>query len=141
MSRNTLVKLRIPKQDREDFGYFALNVTAANDWAQHLPVANTRAVGKQLHEVLHQLNRIELAPEVRFSILEALRPNALVALSSLSNRFLNQPLVMPEEPRQTAALAEALYSELCSAYTIVAIQAIQQRDSIREKNPARLVCE
>lgn len=141
MSRDAPVKLRVPRQDLQKLDAFQLSVQAAQDWAQGLPVTNARQVAQQLQAVLGQLNRVEMRPEMRFGIAEALRPSLLVATASLSKRFLKQPLVMPEVPRQLAQLTENLYSLAATAYTITAIQAMQQRDSIREMNPARLVCE
>jgi cyclic-di-GMP-binding protein len=141
MSRNTPIKLRIPRQDLEDFKFFGLSADAAQEWAQNLPVANTLAVAQQLRDVITALNRIALAPEVRYEIMEVLRPILSVALPNLSRHYLNQSLVMPEEPRQMAALADSLNSASCTAYTIVAVHALQQRDSIRHTSPARLLGE
>ncbi len=141
MSRNTPVKLRIPRQDLRDFEFFPLSVEAARTWAHTLPITSSGQAAQQLRAVITQLNRIELAPELRFNILEELRPALLVATASLSRRFLKQPLVMPEEPRQMAELADNLYALAGAAYTIVAVHAIQQRESIRQVNAARLACE
>ena len=141
MVSNTPIKLRIPRQDLQEFTLFQLNADAAQVWAQGLPVTNTRSVVHQLREAVSDLNRVQLAPEARYNIMEVLRPNLDVALSNLSKRFLNQPLVMPEEPQQMTELADTLYSAISTAYTIVAIQAIAQRDSIRGTSPARLTCE
>ncbi|MCB1676563.1 MAG: hypothetical protein KDI01_09740 [Halioglobus sp.] len=141
MVGSTPVKLKIPRQDLAAFNLFPLNAEAAQSWAQGLPVTNTRAVVQQLRQALGELNRIALAPELRYNIVEAVRPSLEVAVSNLSRRFLKQPLVMPEEPRQMAALAEELLNMLGTAYIIVAIEAITHRDSIRDTNPARLACE
>lgn len=141
MSSDAPVKLRVPRQDLQALDAFQLTVHAAQDWAQGLPVTNARQVGRQLRDVLAQLNRVEVRPELRFGILEALRPSLLVASASLGKRFLQQPLVMPPEPRQLAELTDDLYSLAATGYTITAVHTMQQRDSIREVNPARLVCE
>ncbi len=135
------IKLKLPRQELQAFNLFRPNGEAARSWAQGLPVANTRSVAAQLRQALDDLNRVKLPPETRFGILEALRPNLHVALTNLSRRYLNQPLVMPEEPRQLAEVAFGLGAAACTAYTIVAIEAIRQQDAIRDMNPARLVCE
>lgn len=141
MVSNTPIKLSIPDQDLQRFTLFQLDADAAHNWAQGLPVTNTRTVVHQLREAMSDLNRVQLAPEVRYDVMEALRPNLEVALTNLGKRFLNQPLVMPEEPQQMTELADTLYSMITTGYTIVAIQAIQQRDSIHNTSPARLTCE
>ncbi len=141
MGSDAPIKLRIPRQDLETFSLFPLDAHAARSWARGLPVTNTHTAVSQLRHALSDLNRTRVAPEVRYGILEALRPGVEVAVANLSRRFLNQPLVMPEEPRQSAEQADALCSLVCTAYTITATEALRQRDSIREINPARLVCE
>lgn len=141
MSRDHPLKLRLPRQDQQGFDYFPLSVEAARQWAGGLPVTSSSIVAGQLEAVIGRLNRLELKPELRFSIMEALRPTLLVTATSLSRRFLRQPLVMPQEPRQMAELVDNLYQLAGTAYTLVAVHTIQHRDSIREVNAARLACE
>ena len=141
MSSETPIKLRIPRQELQHFDFFPLTVDAAQQWAQDLPVTSSSLVAQQLRAALSQLNQVELAPELRFGILEELRPALLVAVASLARRFLKQPLVMPEEPRQMAELADNLHELAGIGYTIVAVHAIQRRQSIRQVNAARLACE
>jgi len=141
MTEQSPIKLHLPTQDLSSFSHFALNAEAAHNWALGLPVANTRKVVNELRAAIDDLNRVEVPPLSRFNILEALRPRLLVALSTLTKRFLNQPLVLPEEPQQLAEVVSDLYSQACTAYTIVAITTIQRSDTIRDVNPARLACE
>lgn len=138
---STPIKLRIPEQDLEQFSLFDLTAEAADTWAQNLPVTNTKAVVQQLRQALEDLNRVQISPDVRFGIMEVLRPSLHISLTALAKRFLNQPLVLPEEPSQMSELASTLYRLATTAYTIVALQAIQQRESLHTINPAKLVCE
>jgi hypothetical protein len=141
MDRTSTIKLRIPNQDLELLPDFELNAQAAAIWALNLPVNNTKLVVQQLRHVIHTLNRVAMAPATRFNIMEALTPNLQVSLAALSKRFLNQPLVLPEEPRQMSELANTVLVLATTAYTIVAVHTIQQRDNIQGVNPAKLVCE
>ena len=141
MVSNTSIKLKIPPQNLQDFPLFQLNADAAHAWVQSLPITNTHSAAQQLRHAISDLNHVKLTPEIRYNIMEVLQPKLDVALSNLTKRFLNKPLVMPEEPRQMAELAGSLYSTVTTAYSIVAIQAIQQHESIQGINPARLACE
>lgn len=141
MEGNTKITLRIPNQDLEDFSLFALDRDSADQWAQALPVTNTDAVVDLIKRALAELNRVSIPPEVRFEILETLVPSLDVAVSNLSKRFLNQPLVMPEGPQKMADVAARLNALASTAYTIVAIEALQQRETIRRINPALLTCQ
>jgi hypothetical protein len=106
-----------------------------------LPVANTKAVVQELRRAISELNRVAISPDIRFNIMEILRPSLNVAIATMSRRFLSQALVMPEEPRQMSELADNLYSLTATAYTIVAIETVQQREDLHQINPARLLCE
>ena len=141
MEDHTTVKLLLPRQDFAGQPLFEPTVDAATDWVQNLPVTNTNSLVEQLSQALGELNRMSLSPELRFGILATLLPNLQVAVLNLSKRFLNQPLIMPEEPRRMAEMSDKLLTLATTAYSIVAIEAIQQRDAIRKMNPARLTCE
>ena len=141
MSNNEPIKLRIPRQDLSEFVLFGLNEEQARNWAEGLPMANTAQLAQQLRSALSDLNRVEIKPDVRFEILEALRPTLHTALTTLSKYFLNQPIVLPDEPRKAAKLAQNLYELITTGYTICGIQTIQRRKSISSSNPAKLVCQ
>jgi hypothetical protein len=141
MSNNEPIKLRIPRQDLSEFVLFGLTGDQARNWAEGLPMANTAQTAQQLRSALSDLNRVDMAPDVRFEILEALRTTLHTALSTLSKYYLNQPVVLPEEPRKAAKLAQNLYELVTTAYTITGIQTIQRRQKISSANPAKLVCQ
>ena len=140
MSNNEPIKLRIPRQDLSEFVLFGLTADQARNWTESLPMANSAQVAQQLRSAISDLNRVEMKPDIRFEIIEALRPTLHTALSTLSKYYLNQPIVLPEEPRKAAKLAQNLYELVTIAYTIVGIQTIQRRQSISGSNPAKLVC-
>ncbi|MDO8860942.1 hypothetical protein Q6D67_04435 [Haliea sp. E1-2-M8] len=141
MTDKAPVKLKIPRQDLDQHSLFPLTLEGVQSWSNALPVTNTREVAQQLRVAIGELNRVTLPAEQRYAILEAMRPNLKVATASLSRRFINQPLVLPAEPQQMAELADQLFGLASTAYTLVAVHAIRHRESIRDVNPARLVCE
>ncbi|MBT4520960.1 MAG: hypothetical protein HOC23_13235 [Halieaceae bacterium] len=141
MSDTAFIKLRVPRQDLVEFTPFQLNAEAAAMWVGELPFTNTTLVAHQLEIALSELNRVALSPGLRFEIIEALSSHLQVTLATLSLRFLNQPLVLPTQPRQMLALANSLYSLTTTAYSLVAIEAIQHSGTVENVNPARLVCE
>ena len=135
------IKLQLSSQDLETFELFDLTAEGAHRWIQNLPGANPRQSVKQLQQAVAQLNRLKLSPGVRFNLLEAMRATALVATSGLSRSILNQPLALPEEARQLAQLTDTLFDLAGSGYALAAVHTIQQRDTVRDVNPARLACE
>lgn len=141
MEDQTTIKLTLPRQDFSGEPLFRPDVESAASWVRSLPVTNTNSLVKLLGQALSDLNRTRLSPEVRHGIIELMLPNIDVAVSNLSKRFLNQPLILPEEPQRMADLSDRLLSITATCYIIVAIETIQQRDAIRAANPARLTCE
>jgi cyclic-di-GMP-binding protein len=141
MNHKAPLKLRIPRTDRDSFSHFSLNGDAAQAWSDCLPVADALHTARQLRRAIADLNRVQLVPELRFTIMEILRPNMLVVLTNLSRGFLTQSLVLRENQKEMATLVENLYSLATTAYTVIAVHTIQQRDRIEGFNPARLVSE
>ena len=141
MEDKTRVKLHIPRQNLTTAPLFQPNTEAARNWVESFPVTNAISVVELLVHALSDLNRIKISPETRYDIMEILCPNVEVALTNLSRRYLHQALILPEAPRKMAELSYNLCTLTSTAYTIVAIEAIQQRDALRAMNPARLTCE
>ncbi len=141
MTDNTPIRLQIPQPDLSEFSHFELDEEAAAGWCHSLPMANAQLAAQQLRHVISDLNRVSLSPQLRFGILEVLRPNLSVALSSLKKRFINQPLIMPEEPRQMAELADTLNGLATTGYAMVALQAKELTQSMKAGSQTRLVCE
>jgi len=141
MDDQTTIKLTIPRQDFGGVPLFRPTPEAAQEWVQTLPVTDTNSLAQLLDKAISEINRTRLSPKIRYRIMEVVRPSLDVAILNLSRRFLNQPLIMPEEPRRIAELSDKLLSMTTTGYTVVAIETIQQRDSIQDVNPARLTCE
>ncbi|MAT91514.1 MAG: hypothetical protein CME59_02830 [Halioglobus sp.] len=141
MAGNGTIRLTLPRQDLPHFTLFRPDAGAAADWLRTLPVTRAETCAQMLAHALAEMNRARLPPEARHSVLEALRPSIDTALANLGKRFINQPLVMPDKPRQLADLCDQLLSLAGTAYAVVAVETIEQRDAIRQTHPARLACQ
>ncbi len=141
MSREALFSVPLPAQDAQEFTLFAPREDAARAWAAQLPITNIREASRLLLEAVTALNHFPLHAEKRFQVLDTLSDYLRVTLANLNRRFLNQPLVMPDAPQQLADRCDALLAQLQAGYALVAAQMVEDPDSGREMNPARLVCE
>lgn len=141
MTDNARVKLRLPTQDLDRFDAFPLERDAAAAWAANLPLANVLAVLQQLIHVVGDLNRVRMSASTRHDLLEALRPTIDTALQNSGKRFLNQPLVLPEEPKQLASIARQLNDLVSTAFTLAAVHTLSGREEVEGVNPAQLVCD
>jgi hypothetical protein len=96
MEDQPTIKLKIPRQDLTTASLFQPNIQAVRSWAESLPIADTNSSVQLLGQALNDLNRIKISPEVRYDIMEVVRPDLEVALANLSRRFINQSLILPE---------------------------------------------
>lgn len=135
------LRLKLPPVNLKRFTLFGLDAESAQAWSDSLPLANTPQAAQMLRRAFSDLNRFELNPELRFTLMEILRPNLMVVVSNLAQRFLTRPLVLHEDARQQAELADDLLGLAATGYAAVAVHTIRDRDAITGLNPARLVCE
>lgn len=141
MTESPPIKLRIPKAELSSCSLFELTPAAVAKWAEDLPLTNAKLMSRLLMKAVWELNRIELPAEQRLLILDNLRHPVHTALNSLSARFLNHPVSLPAESREMYELADNLAKQMVTGYTLVAVQAIQQRRRFRGSSPAKVTCE
>jgi hypothetical protein len=140
MNNKASIELQLPEHDLTTFSMFELNQAAAQSWAQNLSVTSTKQAALQLKIAIEQLNRVKMAAGTRFSIMEALRPSVKIELASLAKHYLDQALTLADEPQKMAGIASSLCGLCVSAYSLVAINTLQQRQTPVHSKAARLVC-
>jgi hypothetical protein len=122
MSKAPPIKLDIPAQDLAALSFCRSEPDAIKAWVRTLPMANLGSVTRSLYQALGELNRIKLSPQQRFDILENLRHVVKFAYDGLKKHYLNQPVLLPEQPKKVALLSEALINRLVEGYRVVASQ-------------------
>ncbi|ARN73557.1 hypothetical protein [Oceanicoccus sagamiensis] len=120
MSSENTIRLKVPRQELEKSSFFADSGAAVDLWVANLPMANLGQSTRQLYQALAELNRVRMLPNKRFEILEKLRTSIYFVSKSLTRHYINQPIVLPEQPRKVAILAHTLHQQLATGYTIVA---------------------
>lgn len=141
MSTPVPVELRIPPQDGAPFTRFATRLAAAAAWCDALPMADPSGVAHTLRDTLDELNRAPVDPELRYELLETLRPSVTQTLTLLDRMLVNQPLVMPPRIQALATLSDQIGGLACTAYSICVMHAAREPARITRRAPARLVCE
>lgn len=135
------IKLRIPRAELSSCSLFDVTPAAAAKWAEDLPLTNAKLMSRGLLKATWELNRIDMPADQRLAILNSLRRPVYTALNSLATHFLNQPLSLPAEAREMYELADNLAKQVTTGYTLVAVQAIQQRGRFQSGSPAKTTCE
>lgn len=135
------IRLKIPRQELDGSRFFATEEQAVSDWIAALPMANLGHTTRHLYQALSELNRVRLLPGKRMAILELLRQPIHYVGKCLSKHYLNQPIVMPDQPRKVAELATALHSQLATAYTIVATHTAALGKKSTDGKPDELIAK
>ncbi len=110
----------LPEQDLARLS-FCQSTKAASvfDWIHGLPLTQVDQVGAIFYNALPELARVKASWELRLSILETVRTPLHQCMEGLSKRYLNQPLIMPDEAIKTATIAQALQKHLLNAYLVI----------------------
>ena len=114
-----LSKLVIPEQDLASLSFCAGNKeSSVRQWCQQLPITQTQQVSALLYRAIQEIARLKTTADTRLAMLEALRGTSFQCLESLAQRYLNQPLILPEAALKTATLAQAIQKHLNNAYLV-----------------------
>lgn len=120
MSSQDNIRLKVPRQDLDKSRFFACDEASVRLWVEQLPVANLGQTTRQLYQALTEFNQVRLLPAKRLAILDILRTPVYYVSRGLAKHYLNQPIVLPEQSRKVADLAQALHQLLATGYTLVA---------------------
>lgn len=130
--------LRLPEQDLEQCKLFDPTVEAVGAWIDELPLGSPSRAGSLLRTALSELNRVDLAPNLRFDLLEALRAPVRTVIKYLEKTCLNQPIVLDEDVQLQADIITDLYALIGAGYALVAVGTIRGEAMTEDLNPARL---
>lgn len=125
-SMNLPIKLNLPEATQESLSFCAGNTNAVTKWAKALPMANTGAAAKQLYLAMRELNQWQAEPELRFEVLEVLRPYVHSICGLLNKHFIQSSVALNDKQLQVANLAQTLQGYLATGYKIVVAQLIRQ---------------
>ena len=141
MSDHDIISLRVPRQDLDCSSFFTADAPSVNQWVADLAMTNTGQTSRKLYEALAELNRVRMPPDKRMLILEKLRTPINFISKTLSKHYLNQPLVLPQQPRKIAELAQTLHSYLATGYTLVATHTSALGKQAGSANPNQLIAQ
>ncbi|MEE8056856.1 MAG: hypothetical protein V3T17_03325 [Pseudomonadales bacterium] len=120
MSTQDIIKIKVPHQELESSSFFDCEGDAVAKWVAALPMANLGQTTRQLYQALAELNQVRMLPSKRMTLLEKLRAPIYYVTKGLAKHYLNQAIVLAEQPRKVAKLAHTLHLQLATGYTIVA---------------------
>lgn len=133
--------LRIPRSELSESSYFLLAPEAANDWVIGLPNTDLTTTSRQLLSAVWELNRIAMPAHERRLLIEPLRDVIESTLQQLSLCFSPSESGASATERESYELADNLNKQLTTAYTMIALQMIDERALAHNISPAKVICE
>lgn len=133
--------LRLPQQDLDGCSLFACEPDAVRAWVESLPLGSPARAGALLRTAASELNRVALAPPLRYELTEILRAPIRTVTHSLERVCLNQPIVLDEDAQLQADIITDLCTLLSAGFTLVAVDTIRGQSDLKDVNPARLAAE
>lgn len=91
-------------------------------WLETLPAADMGKATRMLFQAMKEVCDLDTSPATRLELAETLRPPIHTAIKGLKKHYMNQPIVLPDQPRKIANLCHALQNSLSTAYMISACQ-------------------
>jgi hypothetical protein len=130
----------LPSQDLKQLSFCQANKEAIEEWVKQLPMADMGKTTKMLYHALEELSQLQASPQLRFELVKAIRPALNLTREGLRKSFLNQPVIMPDQPRKIANLCQALQRRLAIVYLVIARDAAKKMGGFFKK-PSALLCQ
>ncbi len=126
--------LNIPEQTLSTLTFCDPTARQLKAWVDSLPMANIGETSRQLYHAIIEFNQLKVSDASRLELMDLVRGPIHFVCEQLNNRYLNQGVVLDEQQRKVANLAQALQTHLAIGYKIV-IQHLLAQGNLKQKAP------
>lgn len=127
---------QLPARELKALSFCRADKVSMEQWVNSLPAADMAKSTRYLYQAIQEVGALKTSAATRMELLDVLRPSIHLALNGLRKSYLNQHIILPEQPRKIAALCHRLQMHLAQAYIIVACQSSEKMGSIIKKPTA-----
>lgn len=127
---------QLPSRDLKGLSFSRTDAESVRQWVLTLPKADMAKSTRMLYLAIKEVCELNCSPAIRMEIIDVLAPEIHFALEGLAKKYLNQHIILPDQPRKIAALCHALQNFLATAYISVASQASEKMGSLFKKPTA-----
>ncbi len=133
-----LQSMPLPQQNLSQLSFCENKGSAVRTWAEQLPITRISATAAALYKLLPELAQLDVKPEERLEMLEAIRPAMQQINLGLAKEFLNKPIILPERSHKAATISQALQKHMVNGYLIVARDLLLNHKKIKKDTQIRL---
>jgi len=126
--------LNVPEQTQTTLTFCDPTARQLKAWVDSLPMANIGETSRQLYHAIIEFNQLKISDTSRLELMDMVRGPIHFVCEQLNNRYLNQGVVLDEQQRKVANLAQALQTHLAIGYKIV-IQHMLAQGNMKQKVP------
>jgi len=118
--------LQLPKQTLTTLSFCEPSARQLSAWVSSLPMANIGETSRQLYHAIIEFNQLKLADQSRYDLLDLVRGPIHYVCNALNRRYLTQTVVLDDNQRKIANLAQALQTHLATGYKIIIQRFLEQ---------------
>ncbi|GGX45930.1 hypothetical protein [Saccharospirillum salsuginis] len=118
--------LNIPTQTLTTLSFCDPSARQLKHWVGNLPMANIGETARQLYHAVIEFNQLSVNDASRLELMDLVRGPVHYVCQSLNQRYLNQGVVLDDQQRKVANLAQALQTHLATGYKIVVQHLLEQ---------------
>jgi hypothetical protein len=126
--------LKVPEQTQSSLTFCDPTTRQLKAWVENLPMANIGETSRQLYHAIIEFNRLRISDNSRIELMDLVRGPIHFVCQQLNGRYLNQGVVLDDQQRKVANLAQALQTHLAIGYKIV-IQHLLAQGNMKQKGP------
>jgi hypothetical protein len=126
--------LNVPEQTQSTLTFCDPTARQLKAWVDSLPMANIGETSRQLYHAIIEFNQLKISDASRLELMDLVRGPIHFVCTQLNNRYLNQGVVLDDQQRKVANLAQALQTHLAIGYKIV-IQHMLEQGNLKQKAP------
>lgn len=126
--------LNVPEQTQTTLTFCDPTARQLKAWVDSLPMANIGETSRQLYHAIIEFNQLQISDSSRLELMDMVRGPIHFVCNQLNSRYLNQGVVLDDQQRKVANLAQALQTHLAIGYKIV-IQHMLAQGTLKQKAP------
>jgi len=123
----------LPARTLKALSFCRTDKHSLQEWIGSLPITDASKSTRMLYIAAKEVCELDCAGNIRFDLLCALQPAIHQATAGLQKNFLNQAIILPEQPRKIALLCQTLHQLLSTGFLISACQFSEKMGALLKK--------
>lgn len=119
--------LDLPEVSPELVKVVETNPKKLKDWLIGLPTSNVIEAGRQIHDALASLNRIDLAPDDRIRLMAEYETMLDLLAGGFETAYASAGIPLKDRAKQAAILYQNLWREMAMGWKVVLVARLEKR--------------